>query len=72
MNMKIRVMDSRIGDIEHDFTAEQMADAGKVFAEFLEKGFTPAVKNQDGSARKLNEFDPTAPEVLFFPRVIGG
>lgn len=68
------VMDHN-GDSRHHFSAtdpEALAQAEKRFKELTEKGFTPAVRVGPGEVRKIDSFDPTAEETLFFPRLVGG
>jgi hypothetical protein len=35
-------------------------------------GYTAAERTASGRSRKVAEFDPTATEVLFMPRLVGG
>ena len=68
------VMD-RNGDTRHQFDAADAREFLKAEARFREltgAGFTAAARNSTGEARLTRTFDPTADEILFFPRLVGG
>lgn len=69
-----KVMDSRIGDIEHHFdtrNAEEVALAMERFDELVQT-YIAARKTGPGISEVIKAFDPTHEEVLFYPRVVGG
>jgi hypothetical protein len=68
------VMD-RNGDTRHQFDASdarELLEAEARFRELTGTGFTAATRNSTGEARLTRMFDPTADEILFFPRLVGG
>ncbi|MGA7809504.1 hypothetical protein [Bradyrhizobium sp.] len=63
------------GDTRLDFDAGDataLLQAERRFEALTGAGFTAATRNADGTAALLRKFDPTADEMLFFPRLIGG
>jgi hypothetical protein len=72
--MTLFVMD-RNGDTRHEFNAadaRQLSEAEARFKELTGKGYTAATRNSTGEARLTRMFDPTADEILLFPRLVGG
>lgn len=68
------VMDHR-GDSRHVFDAadtEALARAETRFNDLTGAGFVAAVRAADNESRRVTQFDPTAEETLFFPRLVGG
>ena len=59
----------------HEFDARDQAAVAKAEKRFLElakAGFTAAKRTGAGTSELIREFDPTAEETLFIPRIIGG
>jgi hypothetical protein len=70
----IIVMD-RTGDSRHHFDPNdhvEVLEAGKYFRELTEAGYTAAKRTGDGKSELIRQFDPTATETLFIPRLVGG
>ena len=68
------VMDAT-GDTRHEFDpadAEAVSDALARFKALTAAGFTAAVRRDAGTSELIREFDPTADETVFFPRLRGG
>jgi hypothetical protein len=68
------VMDNG-GDSRFEFDPADGAAVSEARARFNEltvRGFTAAERTGPGTSRKVTEFDPTATEVLFMPRLVGG
>jgi hypothetical protein len=68
------VMD-HTGDKQHLFDrgdSRALVRAEKRFKELTGLGFTAAVRTIDGDVQRVQSFDPTAEETLFFPRLVGG
>ena len=68
------VMD-RTGDKRHYFDKDDplaLVTAEKRFKELTGLGFTAAVRTVSGDVSRVQSFDPTAEETLFFPRLVGG
>jgi hypothetical protein len=68
------VMDAT-GDTRHQFDANDqaaLAEAEKRFMELTDAGFVAAKRAGVGTSELIREFDPTAEETLFIPRLIGG
>jgi hypothetical protein len=68
------VMDAT-GDTRHDFDATDAAAIAKAeerFKKLTGLGFTAAVREGEGRARLTRDFDPTAEETVFYPRLQGG
>jgi len=73
MAMQIVVDDS--GDTRHYFGpngVEALAKAEERFNRLTGHGFTAAERHASGEVVKINAFNPTAEETVFFPRLIGG
>jgi hypothetical protein len=68
------VMDTS-GDTRHQFApddASAVAEAEKRFRELFEAGFIAAKRTGNGTSELVRQFDPTAKETVFIPRLVGG
>jgi hypothetical protein len=68
------VMDAT-GDTRHKFDANDrtaIAEAEQRFTELTRAGFIAAKRTGAGASELIREFDPTAEETLFIPRLQGG
>jgi len=68
------VMDHN-GDTRHWFDqgdSESLLRAEERFRHLSGLGYTAAVRSASGDPTIVHDFDPTAEETLFFPRLIGG
>jgi hypothetical protein len=73
--MHIQIVMDATGDTRHHFDANDraaVAEAEKRFMELTGAGFTAAKRTGPGKSERIREFDPTAKETLFIPRLIGG
>jgi hypothetical protein len=73
--MAMQIVMDHSGDTRHYFDpddAEALAKAEERFNRLTGHGFTAAVRNASGEVVKINSFNPTAEETVFFPRLIGG
>jgi hypothetical protein len=73
--MATHIVMDHSGDSRHRFDprdAEAVAEAERRFRQLTGAGFTAAVRTAAGQSRRIDAFDPTAEETLFFPRLIGG
>jgi hypothetical protein len=78
--MEDRAMHTQIvldptGDTRHYFDATDdaaVAEAKKRFQELTEAGYIAAKRTGSGTSDLIREFDPTAHETLFVPRLVGG
>ena len=73
--MAIQIVMDHTGDSRHVFNpsdSDALARAEERFKELTGRGFTAAVRTGSGESRRLQAFDPTAEETLFFPRLVGG
>jgi hypothetical protein len=73
--MATHIVMDHTGDTRHSFDAsdeQALAKAEERFKKLTGLGFTAAVRNGSGDVARLNSFDPTAEETLFFPRLVGG
>ena len=71
---KHHIMD-QTGHSTIEFDEKNLADLAAAearFKEMMEKGYTPAVRGEDGKATVTRSFDPTAQETLFVPQLVGG
>jgi hypothetical protein len=50
----------------------EVLDARRRFRELTEPGYTAAKKTGNGTSEVIRQFDPTAKETLFIPRLVGG
>jgi hypothetical protein len=73
--MHIQIVMDRTGDTRHQFDPNdelEVAESRKRFKELTDAGYTAAKRTGDGTSELLRQFDPTARETLFFPRLKGG
>ena len=73
--MAVQIVMDLTGDTRHEFdTADAMAvsQAERRFKWLTGAGFTAAVRTAEGRSELIRDFDPTAEETLFFPRLQGG
>lgn len=73
--MQTQIVMDRTGDTRHEFDVKDkvsLDEAEKRFKELTGVGFTAAVRTESGQSKKIKDFDPTATETLFFPRLQGG
>jgi hypothetical protein len=73
--MHIQIVMDRTGDTRHQFDPNdelEVAESRKRFKELTDAGYTAAKRTGDGTSELLRQFDPTAHETLFFPRLKGG
>jgi hypothetical protein len=73
--MAIQVVMDHTGDTRHQFDpadAAAVAEAEKRFMELTGAGFTAAKRLAQGKSEIVRNFDPTAEETLFIPRLKGG
>jgi hypothetical protein len=68
------VMD-HTGDSRHHFNpndGQSLLEAKMRFDELTEGGYTAAKRTGTGRSEVIRQFDPTAREILFIPRLVGG
>jgi hypothetical protein len=73
--MATHIVMDHTGDRRHHFdtqNASELAEAEKRFNELTGLGFTAAERMMAGETIKVTSFDPTAKEIVFFPRLVGG
>jgi hypothetical protein len=73
--MNIQIVMDLAGDTRHAFDATDdvaVAEAKKRFQELTEAGYIAAKRTGAGTSDLIREFDPTARETLFMPRLVGG
>jgi hypothetical protein len=73
--MPAQIVMDHTGDRRHSFDvgdADALARAEERFMELTGQGFIAAVRTAPGETRRVKEFDLTAEETLFFPRLVGG
>jgi hypothetical protein len=73
--MSIQIVMDTSGDSRFEFDPADQAAVAEAMARFdqlTELGYTAAERTGSGASRKVTEFDPTATEVLFMPRLVGG
>jgi hypothetical protein len=73
--MAIQIVMDNSGDSRFEFDPADsagVAEAMERFNELVGRGYTAAERTGPGTSRKVTEFDPTASEVLFMPRLVGG
>ncbi len=73
--MATQIVMDHTGDTRHSFNAndeQALAKAEKRFKKLTGLGFTAAERTGPGEVARLNSFNPTAEETLFFPRLVGG
>jgi hypothetical protein len=73
--MHLQVVMDRSGDTRHQFdpdNASGVAEAKRRFVELTGAGFVAAKRTGNGTSELVREFDPSAQETVFFPRLVGG
>jgi hypothetical protein len=73
--MHTQIVMDLTGDTRHHFDATNeasVAEARKRFRELTDAGYTAAMRTGAGTSELLRQFDPTARETLFIPRLVGG
>jgi hypothetical protein len=73
--MAIQIVMDNSGDSRFEFDpANQaaIAEAMQRFKDLTNLGYTAAERTGPGMCRRATAFDPTATEVLFMPRLVGG
>ena len=73
--MATQIVMDHSGDSRHQFDpndSEAVAKAEERFRALTVAGFIAAERTAGGESRRVKSFDPTAEEVLFFPRLVGG
>ena len=73
--MNIQIVMDLTGDTRHYFDAANdasVAEARRRFQELTEAGYIAARRTGNGTSDLIREFDPTARETLFIPRLVGG
>jgi hypothetical protein len=73
--MPTQVVMDGTGDSRHFFDANdarELAKAEQRFRKLTNLGFTAAVRAGPGQVSRIQSFDPTAEETVFFPRLVGG
>jgi hypothetical protein len=73
--MAVQIVMDTTGDTRHEFDPADVAELARAEARFRALtgvGFSAAVRRGEGRSELLREFDPTAEETLFFPRLRGG
>jgi hypothetical protein len=73
--MNIQIVMDPTGDTRHYFDASDdtsVAEARKRFQELTDAGYIAAKRTGNGMSDLIREFDPTARETLFMPRLVGG
>lgn len=71
----IQIVMDHTGDSRHYFNPADdasLAEAKKRFQELAEAGYVAAKRTGNGTSELLRQFDPTAQETLFIPRLVGG
>jgi hypothetical protein len=73
--MQIQIVMDTSGDTRHRFhpdDASALAEAEKRFRNLVEAGFIAAKRTGNGTSELVRQFDPTAQETVFIPRLVGG
>ena len=73
--MHTQIVMDHTGDSRHHFAPNnyvEVSDARRRFRELTEAGYTAAKKTGNGTSELIRQFDPTAKETLFIPRLVGG
>jgi hypothetical protein len=63
------------GDTRHMFDpadAQSVAEGRARFDALTQQGYSAAKRTGSGTSTLIREFDPTARETLFVPRLVGG
>ena len=73
--MRLHIIMDTTGDTRHQFDpddASAIAEAERRFGELVGAGYLAAKRTGNGTSERLRQFDPTAQETLFIPRLVGG
>jgi hypothetical protein len=73
--MHFQIILDTSGDTRHHFDPEDastVSEAEKRFGELMKAGFIAATRTGNGTSELIRQFDPTAKETLFIPRLVGG
>jgi hypothetical protein len=73
--MCVQLVIDRTGESRFEFDPiddAAVAEATERFKTLVDLGYTAAERTGPGTSRKVTAFDPTAAEVLFMPRLVGG
>jgi hypothetical protein len=73
--MHFQIVMDATGDTRHQFdpdNASAVAVAERRFVELTGAGFLAAKRTGNGTSELVRQFDPTAQETVFFPRLVGG
>jgi hypothetical protein len=73
--MRTQIVMDTSGDTRHHFDpddATAVAEAEKRFVELTGAGFIAAKRTGNGTSELIRQFDPSAQETLFIPRLVGG
>jgi hypothetical protein len=73
--MRTQIVMDTSGDTRHQFNpddATAVAEAEKRFVELTGAGFIAAKRTGNGTSELIRQFDPSAAETVFIPRLIGG
>jgi hypothetical protein len=73
--MHTQIIMDLTGDTRHYFDATDdvsVAEARQRFQELMDAGYIAANRTGNGTSDLIREFDPTARETLFMPRLVGG
>jgi hypothetical protein len=73
--MSRQIVVDATGDTRHEFDVKDeaaVAEARKRFQDLTDAGFIAAKRTGIGTSELIRQFDPTAEETLFVPRLVGG
>jgi hypothetical protein len=73
--MHVQIVMDHSGDTRHHFDPNDelaVAESRKRFQELTDAGYTAAKRTGKGTSEVIRDFDPTAREMLFVPRLVGG
>jgi hypothetical protein len=73
--MHLQIVLDTSGDTRHQFAPEDasaVAEAERRFLELTGAGFIAAKRTGNGASELIRQFDPTAQETVFIPRLVGG
>ena len=73
--MAVQIVMDLTGDTRHEFNtgdAAAVAEAERRFKQLTGAGFTAAARTTVGHSTLIRDFDLSAEETIFFPRLQGG
>jgi hypothetical protein len=70
--MRTQIVMDTSGDTRHQFDPDDPSAVAEAERRFREAGFTAAKRTGIGNSKLIREFDPTAQETVFIPRLRGG